>query len=190
MAKAYYFGCVGGAGHYLFEANGGPPFSSGSRTMDWTRFCDGGLLKDTDPKEIEGKATWSYLNGYSIISFWDRSVDKRGGCCSSFLVPGLLSFSLVLQTAKEVFPTIFERFKFEIVKAKEDVQQLSFIQAVEDFRFILAATRSVHGRDFIRGQQYGLVLDALDAGANKLLGTDMDERTHPKKKGDGDAEKA
>jgi hypothetical protein len=119
MSDVLYFGCVREIGHYLFmasETGAFKPHGKRARDLAWTRICDGGLLGEGD--QVEGSAVWSYVGGYSIVSFWDRSVDKRGGSSSSFLVPGMHSLSEVLVAAGFAFPDIFERFKFEIGEAE------------------------------------------------------------------------
>lgn len=185
MSEIYYFGCVGGIGHHLHKpSEHGPvrPDRREHRKVAWMKICDGGLgLEDIDGGNTEGCGIWAYVRGYSIVSFWDRSIDSRGGSTSSFLVKGLHSFAAVLECAENFFPNIFKRYTFKpiIPVLNADVaDDIGFISAVESFRVVLAMTRGARGRDFIRGQKYGLLLDALDAGAEKMLGTDMDERTH------------
>ena len=52
---------------------------------------------------------------WTVLTFWDRSGDKRPGCCASFLLKGALDFATALETAREAFPQVFARFTFEIV---------------------------------------------------------------------------
>jgi hypothetical protein len=179
MSRIYYHGCVGEVGHRMYGPEPEGLDMDKREIMRWSRLCDGGLLPERG-EQVEGQAIWSYARGHSIVSFWDRSVDSRGGSSSSFLLEGLYSFGSVMSAARKAFPGIFARFNFEVKKAKSVTTSgdVCFAMAVEDFRFILGATRAARGRDFIRSQQYGLLLDALDAGAEKLLGTDMDPRTH------------
>lgn len=113
-----YFGCVGQVGHYLYmPGDRGPvqPHGMESRRLAWASICDGGLMDANREEQVEGAATWSHVKGYSIVSFWDRSVDSRFASSSSFLVYGVVSFDQVLDISRKMFPTIFERFKFEIV---------------------------------------------------------------------------
>lgn len=112
-----YFGCVGRVGHYVYvPGDHGPvtPHFMRGRKLTWTTICDGGLMDCNREEQIEGVATWSHIKGYSIVSFWDRTVDSRFGSSSSFLVRGMHSFSEVIEAAREVFPSIFKRFKFNI----------------------------------------------------------------------------
>jgi hypothetical protein len=120
-----YFGCYGEAGHYLYCAVKGllgrrnlskTHDRKFSQAMKWTRVCDGILLPN-DEAQIPGEGTWSFVRGYSIVSFWDRSGDDRGNSLSCFLVKGHHSFEEVLEIAKEAFPKLFSRFNFEIKDA-------------------------------------------------------------------------
>lgn len=117
MSEIYYFGCVRNIGHYLFKpSERGPvqPHGPESRKMAWARICDGGLgLGDDEEPQDEGRGTWAYIRGYSIVSFWDRTVDSRGGSTSSFLLKGMHSFATVIHTAENFFPNIFKRFNFK-----------------------------------------------------------------------------
>ena len=116
MDGAFYFGCWREAGHYLFCPSGRQasyrlpddfPISRGD-------ILDAGFLPANLP-EVEGLASFCHLNGWTIISFWDRSVDKRGKSNSSFLLRGEYSFDVACKAAAEVFPAIWSRFKFPIV---------------------------------------------------------------------------
>ncbi len=154
--KAYYHGCVGGAGHYLFDRNLRQIWRSQIETgIPWP-FLDGALapyypdctfndVTDSQghirafcsrrypyadrPEDrqrcdaIEGltkfhnkrDATGAY---WTALAFWDRSVDKRGGCNSVFILEGSYNFEQALTLARQIFPKIFERFEFEIKEAK------------------------------------------------------------------------
>lgn len=75
---------------------------------------DGALLPPHLPP-AEGHATWLHLNGWTLLSFWDDSVDGRPGSCSTFVVRGLYTFADTCALAQEGFPRVWERFGFPIV---------------------------------------------------------------------------
>ncbi len=62
----------------------------------------------------EGHAALHHMNGWTVISFWDRSVDDRGASCSSFVVEGELPWAEAWEAAKTTFPTVVARYKFEV----------------------------------------------------------------------------
>lgn len=123
--EAYYFGCVGEAGHYWF----------GSRL--WTRpgysemadklpriglridsgFCpgtvDGKPFARTRP-EREGEAHLHHIDDWTVLAFWDRSVDSRGGCNSNFVARGTHNYATMRSIAEAQFPEVWKRFRFEL----------------------------------------------------------------------------
>jgi hypothetical protein len=115
----YYYGCIDRVGHNLFAPDGktfgcnrrpeGCPFS-GSR-------LDGSYAMRTK-EQPQGVALWHHIQGWSIISFWDRSVDPRGGSSSTFVAEGLYTFDEMVEKAKLAFPQVWKRFKFEVREYK------------------------------------------------------------------------
>lgn len=116
----YYFGCYKEAGHYLWRA-----YQDGSITKMYEhntefpkdfpiqyRALDSCLLGYT--KQIEGKGTLNYINGWTILAFWDRSQDKRFNSNSAFMIQGNYSLDKMKELAKAYFPQIYKRFNFDI----------------------------------------------------------------------------
>ncbi len=112
MNEPIYFGCVERIGHYCYAADLGRATWRGRR--EWVNRLDG-LLPPLDTT-VQGVATLAYIHGFSILAFWDRSVDNRPGSNSVFLIPGRWSFEETLERARVTFPKIFDRFQFEITK--------------------------------------------------------------------------
>lgn len=126
MDDTFYFGCKKsiGAGHYLFEPGmkevrlywlNSEKFPFSLKTID------GGFLPkrsemDTRQghKDCQGITKLTHSKGFTIISFDDNSVDTRPGSHSTFIIKGELEFSDVLAKAREAFPEVFDRFKFEV----------------------------------------------------------------------------
>jgi hypothetical protein len=126
MTEIYYFGCNKVPGHYMH--------ARGMRTGEtleerraigrlteanpWGYAIDGGLA----PKGInerEGIADIRQKDGWTAISFWDRSVDTRRGCNSTFLARGIYDFRQMMTMAREAFPTVFSRFSFGVRAVKK-----------------------------------------------------------------------
>lgn len=107
----YFFGCWERAGHYLHAVDG--------RQLRWAEgpwgyAIDGGLL-DKRVAQVEGVAVVAQRDGWTAVSFWDRSVDKRQGSNAAFLVDELVTGEELLARARVAFPTIFARFTFPVV---------------------------------------------------------------------------
>lgn len=105
MSRWLYFGCNGGAGHYLFE-------QGMFRANESIRQCNfDGLLAPQDSK-LPYVAAVSRLGGWGMtaLSFWDYSVDKRGGSNSIIFAPSLtISPDDLLIEAQRRFPQVFAR---------------------------------------------------------------------------------
>lgn len=101
-------------GHYLHVPSG-QAIHSTPNDFPFQRYqlLDGSLLP-VSKEQTEGLATFCHINGWSVISFWDRSGDGRTGSSSTFLTRGKLDFQAACDRAKEMFPSVWQRFKFEV----------------------------------------------------------------------------
>lgn len=117
-APIYYFGCGRDVGHYFYEP--GKP-SSTSRNIvavlpeSWQKVYDAGLPPDKRRGQTEGHAKLHHEQGWTALSFWDRSVDSRGNSHSTFFVRANLDFMPMLNLCAVKFPEVFERIKFDVV---------------------------------------------------------------------------
>lgn len=64
--------------------------------------------------ERQGVAKLQHLDGWTALGFSDRSVDSRPGAHSTFVFDQTLNFEEAVAEAKRQFPTIWERFDFEV----------------------------------------------------------------------------
>lgn len=114
----FYFGCYEDKGHYLYRTKG-QPVNNWNMPLDFPvapNSLDGGFLPPKRP-QVQGKAEHILLRNWTIVTFWDRSLDKRQNSSSSFVLRGTLTFEWAVKLAREAFPELFERFDFEIVRA-------------------------------------------------------------------------
>lgn len=122
--KIYYFGCVERAGHFLWTPG---PRDALRDTTPWGPCPDGTLCPHPNPRcefntnhfgckceQHEGIALLHHKDGWTALGFWDRSVDKRGGCNSNFLAEGIYTFEQMIDLATQHYPAIVSRYKFEI----------------------------------------------------------------------------
>lgn len=119
MSAVFYFGCVFGAGHYLHtpELRTTPragPFTS--TTLD-TPFCPG-MTPDssgrTPDEQPEGVARLTHAEGWTVLSFWDRSIDNRRGSHSTYAIEGTHVYAEAVRLARAAFPRVWARYKFEV----------------------------------------------------------------------------
>ncbi len=110
--KFLYFGCDQQTGHYLFSEGMRYPGEEFTRL----RNLDGMLAPQHDRNGYI--ATFARLDGHGVcaISFWDYSVDQRGGSNSTFFATSLtISPEELLAEAKQRFPNVFKRLPKEVV---------------------------------------------------------------------------
>jgi hypothetical protein len=84
-------------------------------------------------QEIEGEALVHHKDGWTALAFWDRTVDKRGACCSVYLAEGIFTFEQMVEMAKERFSHRWNKMNFE-VKACIDGQPDRLSQITEESR--------------------------------------------------------
>lgn len=121
--EAYYFGCWGQPGHYWrhptnplmkerdIEARVPEPFRRGR--ID-SGFCPGavkGSAFDRTRPEVEGEAALHHVDGWTVLAWWDRSVDRRGACNSNVVARGTFDFAAMLEVLKRQFPGVAARQK-------------------------------------------------------------------------------
>ncbi len=119
MSDVFYFGCIGESGHFLFVPNmrtvrNAGPFTPAS--LD-TSFCPGMTPESqgyTPREQPEGVARLTHYEGWTVLSFWDRSVDDRRGSHSTFAIDGVHTFGEAVAHARAAFPRVWARYKFAV----------------------------------------------------------------------------
>ena len=113
-----YFGPWAEPGHFLFREGGqyfrgklplGFPWDPWSSTSG----IDGQLQPPSGEQE-EGAALLHHKDGWTALSFWDRSVDKRGGCNSTYFAEGTFTFEQMVHMAKTRFSERWDKMRFEV----------------------------------------------------------------------------
>ena len=111
--KVHYYGCVKGSGHFFHDVHLQHDCTAW-RDIPWANI-DGKLCpRDGHGPQVEGEAALHHLGGWTALAFWDRSVDARIECNSVFFAEGTYGPDAMMQIAREHFPSIWARFKFEV----------------------------------------------------------------------------
>jgi len=123
----FYFGPWDDSGHYLFSEDG----ASAHREEDqlpWTGAIDGVLQpgcyldrcrwQHRGPQN-EGEALLHHKDGWTALSFWDRSVDKRMGSNSNYFVKGIFTFEEMVLMASDRFAKRWNVMKFQVTLMKK-----------------------------------------------------------------------
>lgn len=137
MPPILYFGPYNEAGHYLCGPGGnhlprgaaarlGFPTSGQnfyhelalSESIDGN-YCPGYIkgAKQYDRRtrpEVEGEARLTHENGMTILGIWDRSVDKRGACNSTYIALGTYSFESMCKLCEAVYGERWRRLSDRI----------------------------------------------------------------------------
>lgn len=125
----YFFGCLNGrVGHSLVgqDLRSTWTLDVGAGKLDWHEL-DGTFAPGAETKpprfgmehQVEGHAALRRWKGFTILAFWDRSVDKRGNSNAAFICPDVaeqMTFDAMVRRAREAFPQIWARFRFEVVE--------------------------------------------------------------------------
>lgn len=125
----FYFGPWDGAGHYLTDERGRHVRDDERDTLPWNEWrgevdgklqphgesCNGRPYCGCD--QPEGVALLHHKNGWTALSFWDRSVDKRGGCNSTYFAKGTFTFDQMVEMAKTRFAYRWNKMNFDVKNA-------------------------------------------------------------------------
>ena len=119
--ETYFFGCWKEGGHYwchptnphMRESEIEKRVPARLRIIDGV-FCpghvDGDAYRRSRP-EVEGEALLTHVDGWTVLGWWDRSVDRRGACNSNIVVRGTRSFAEMLFIGEMQMPHVMKRQK-------------------------------------------------------------------------------
>lgn len=114
--RSYYFGCLNEPGHYLYSGNAKQRESDLPSDFPVSvNALDGGLLPPRLP-QVEGRAELIHSGDWTIISFWNRSVDSRNGSSSTFIIPGSVNFFTAVEIAKKDYPCVWQKIRFGVFR--------------------------------------------------------------------------
>lgn len=122
MIRVFFFGALtgSGAGLFLRDAQYRMPASrelpASLRRIDAVFTCERPRSREevcgrSSEPEHEGRGFIHYIDGWTVIAWWDRSEDKRYGCNAAFLVEGRHRFAAALDLARESFPREMTRME-------------------------------------------------------------------------------
>lgn len=130
-ARAYYFGCGNESGHFWWQPSERPSRSERVATSGQPAGCPWGYEVDgrmqpgasVDGRgqrwprdETQGPCALHRKDGWTLIAWWDRTVDKRSACCSAFAAEGDHDFATMVALLAERFPWVASRMAFELTE--------------------------------------------------------------------------
>lgn len=110
--KVFYFGALDNSGHYLYAPDGSKHYDV-LKNNPWGTGLDQKYAPETHG-QLEGYASFYKLDGWSMFSFWDRTIDPRPGSVSAYLAQGDYTFDEMVDLAKENFPKRWEAMAFKV----------------------------------------------------------------------------
>lgn len=133
----FYFGPWDRAGHFLHDEYGHSVRRDGRDSLPWNEWrgeVDGKLQpheRNCNGRSYcgcvqpEGAALLHHKAGWTALSFWDRSVDGRGGCNSTYFAKGEFTFEQMVEMAKTRFAYRWNKMNFEVTQAKQNLEAVA-----------------------------------------------------------------
>ena len=122
MTTLWYFGCRRTHGHYFYIEDTDHWDNKTLRPEgvpdEIISQIDGGFCPP-NIKQEQGPARITHLAGWTLLGFWDRSIDGRFGSNSAFLAEGDFNFEEMVNLAQERFPTVWARLPFAVTEWEE-----------------------------------------------------------------------
>ncbi len=149
--RAFYFGCIDHAGHYLHKVDGPRTLYDMPPGMPWNLgHMDTGLLKNGNvPDHADGKVYWT-CGGRDALWFaffwWDNSVDRRGGSNSGFYVSGFASGQAqdAFNYACEAWPAVVKRQQHQLALRPYTPLHDLCAQAADEIERLRADAQELH----------------------------------------------
>jgi hypothetical protein len=132
MTVVRYFGCARGidqqrdVGHGWYMPAAGPrcltePSQEARAVLDHLFPRIDGSYAPRNPgrgrgtEAPQGECHVEHADGWTLISFWDRTGDERAASNSNFVVEGEHTLEQALELARQAMPALFERFTFPLI---------------------------------------------------------------------------
>jgi hypothetical protein len=127
----FYFGPWDRPGHFLHDPGGFSNYRAESLIPWKVGELDGGMQPHSAScrrspygcncgSGPEGVALLHHRDGWTALAFWDRSVDKRGACNSTYIAQGDFTFEQMVELAKTRFAYRWNKMNFEVKLAPQD----------------------------------------------------------------------
>ena len=125
--RMFYFGPWDRAGHFWHVEDGRSVLYAEREKLPWGDNADGGLQPHREGcrrsycpcgSGPQGVALIHHKDGWTALSFWDRSVDTRGACNSTYIAEGDFTFEQMVAMAKERFAHRWNKMKFKVIEGK------------------------------------------------------------------------
>jgi hypothetical protein len=118
MAEPFmlYYGCWDDSGHYYYDEHGMSMTRRAAALatkMPWGIYDIDGAMQPRHHHR-EGEALLACKGGWSVLTFWDRSIDTRPGSLSAYFAEGTFTFDEMVELAKTRFAVRWNKMKFQV----------------------------------------------------------------------------
>ena len=122
-SEMYYFGPLEDVGHFLFAEGGRHASREEYDWHPWGDDIDGAIQPGVVFERgswrskgalIDGEAVLHHKDGWTALSFWDRTIDSRPGSHSTYIARGIFTFEQMVEMAKSRFAGRWGEMKFEV----------------------------------------------------------------------------
>jgi hypothetical protein len=111
-----FFGCWEQAGHFLHDASGRNLQSFGPFIPE---SLDTVFIRDEGRPREAGFTTITCFKDYTVMAFWDNTVDRRPGSNGAFIIEApALNRRECWEAAEKVFPQIVKRLEGRVRGAR------------------------------------------------------------------------
>lgn len=107
--EVFYFGCNNRPGHFWYRP--GMEYWRGPLSLAAEKI-DGTFAPKSSGDE--GRCTLTHLEGWTILAWWDYSVDIRPGSNSAVVAKGTFDFDEMTALLDERFPTVSLRQRIQL----------------------------------------------------------------------------
>lgn len=115
----FYFGCLDDIGHDLkaYPLGTRPDQTPWRNVTPWGAEMDGTFAPPGEHKDKQGAAALIHKDGWSMLSWWDRTVDSRRASNSAIIAKGAHTFEEMLELLRRSFPSVSHRQTIAIYEA-------------------------------------------------------------------------
>lgn len=112
LSKMYCFGYRSSHGHCYMAPHDAFVYSDEAKQLIPPALIDSGFCPPGS--QVQGPAMMRHHDGWTVMSFWDRSGDHRGNSNTNFLYRGKCTFEEMCALAAAEFPEVWGRLTFKV----------------------------------------------------------------------------
>lgn len=119
--RVFYYGVKdkGRAGHFLYQGNHTCRSYTSPDGFPCTQTPDAVFLPECDYKNLYKWYRW-ITDGWTIISCWDSSGDKRPGSNSNFIIEKVVTLEEAIAIATKHYPEIMKRINAAQLRSEDN----------------------------------------------------------------------